>query len=207
MEISVLLSVVLFSAFVKAAKEIDYRELRCLVCRSTIDELQHELRKVDPAKKMDVGSFRLDADGNAVFKKVPLASSEIHISETLDKVCAKFDNYIRATHKSSGRLTLLNLFAPAGGMNPDMSKVEIIQDEDLNKSLRFLCELIVEEFEESIISGFQTGSPNVRGQICTEEAKFCDDDVVYEEKDLENEEQSSENNEEESSDSSDKTEL
>ena len=42
------------------------------VCRSTIYELQDELRKIDPAKEMEVGQYRLDAKGNAVIKKVCL---------------------------------------------------------------------------------------------------------------------------------------
>lgn len=69
--------------------------------------------------------------------KVPLARSEVHISDVLDGICEKMSDYVRATYKSNGRLTILNLVTPSGGMNPEMSKVDIIQDGDLNKSLKF----------------------------------------------------------------------
>ena len=34
------------------------------VCRALIDEVEAEIDKVSPAKKVNVGSFRLDGDGN-----------------------------------------------------------------------------------------------------------------------------------------------
>lgn len=47
------------------------------------------------------------------------------------------DDYIRATYKTSGELTLLRLIGPDGQMNPDLNRVDIVQDSDLNKSLKF----------------------------------------------------------------------
>jgi hypothetical protein len=47
------------------------------------------------------------------------------------------DDYVRATYKTSGELTLLRLIGADGQMNPDLSHVDIVQDSDLNKSLKF----------------------------------------------------------------------
>jgi hypothetical protein len=47
------------------------------------------------------------------------------------------DDYVRATYKTSGELVLLRLIGADGQMNPDLSHVDIIQDSDLNKSLKF----------------------------------------------------------------------
>lgn len=69
--------------------------------------------------------------------QVPLARSEVHISDILDNICEKMSDYVRARYKSNGQLTILNLVTPSGGMNPELSNVDIIQDEDLNKSLKF----------------------------------------------------------------------
>lgn len=66
-----------------------------------------------------------------------MIKSETHFSELLENVCVKLDDYVRARYKSNGKLTIFNLISPTGGMNPDMSKVKIVQDSDLNKSLRF----------------------------------------------------------------------
>lgn len=61
----------------------------------------------------------------------------------LDSICTKLDDYVRATYKSTGQLTLLRLMSPEGGMNPDFSKVDIVQDGDLNKSLKFYVSRVV----------------------------------------------------------------
>lgn len=61
----------------------------------------------------------------------------MHLSELMDTICEKMDNYVRATTKTSGQLTLLKLMTEEGGMNPNISDVDIIQDSDLNKSLKF----------------------------------------------------------------------
>lgn len=46
------------------------------------------------------------------------------------------DDYVRAKWKDSGELTILKMMAE-GGMNPDMSNVNFITDDDLNKSLKY----------------------------------------------------------------------
>lgn len=85
---------------------------------------------------MEIGNFRLDADGNVIKKKIPLSRSEIHISDVLDDICNRMDDYVRAKYKSNGKLTIMKLMTESGQMNPDMSIVDIIQDGDLNKSLK-----------------------------------------------------------------------
>lgn len=86
---------------------------------------------------MEVGNFRLDGNGNMIRKKIPLAKSEIYISEVLDNICDKMEDYVRATYKSNGDLTIMKLMTESGHMNPEMSNVDIIQDDDLNKSLKY----------------------------------------------------------------------
>lgn len=78
----------------------------------------------------------MDADGNYKQKTISQAKSEIHISQLVDEVCDTMDDYIRATWKSNGTLTVIKLITDAG-MNPEMSNVDIIHDDDLNKSLKF----------------------------------------------------------------------
>ncbi|XP_053994020.1 protein seele isoform X2 [Hylaeus volcanicus] len=148
---------------------------------STVKEIEEELAKIDPSKKIDVGNYRLDAKGNIVQKKVPLAQSEVHISDVLDNICDKMSDYVRATYKSNGQLTILSLISASGSMNPEMSKVDIIQDGDMNKSLRFYCEGLVEEYEDNIISLFSHKESNIKHQLCTNITKACNPaDFAYE---------------------------
>lgn len=120
----------------------------------------------------------------------------MHISDILDNICEKMSDYVRATYKSNGQLTILNLLSSSGGMNPEMSKVDIIQDNDLNKSLKyyvnslvlfkfynifyklfycisFQCEGIVEEFEDSMISLFAHKENNIKEKLCMNISKLC----------------------------------
>ncbi|CAL7936446.1 unnamed protein product [Xylocopa violacea] len=165
-------SILFINTFAKGT-EVDSKLLKCLVCRSTVKEIEAELAKIDPSREIEIGNYRLDAQGNIIHKKVPLAQSEVHISEILDNVCEKMSDYVRATYKSNGQLTILNLIDPSGGMNPEISKVDVIQDEDLNKSLKYYCEEIVEEFEDSIIPLLVRKENNIKEQLCVNTANLC----------------------------------
>lgn len=46
------------------------------------------------------------------------------------------DDYARARLKSTGKLIVLKMITDQGTMNPLMSEVDFVQDEDLNKSLK-----------------------------------------------------------------------
>lgn len=167
--------------------EVDPKDVRCLVCRTVVDEIDNIIQKVDPKKKVDVGSYRLDSKGNQKQRTVPYARSELHLTEVMETVCNNMDDYVRATYKSSGELTLLKLVTESGQMNPDMSRVDIIQDSDLNKSLKFYCEGIVEENEDDILKMFGREEDNIDIKLCTDSAKLCSqsisDDYEFEDKD------------------------
>lgn len=46
------------------------------------------------------------------------------------------DDYAKARYKDTQQLTVLKFITDEGGMNPDVSLVDFIQDGDLNKSLK-----------------------------------------------------------------------
>jgi hypothetical protein len=45
------------------SKMFDSATLKCLVCRSVIDEFRAEILKVDPKKMIDTGTFRINDKG------------------------------------------------------------------------------------------------------------------------------------------------
>merc|ERR1719315_752360 len=113
--------------------------------------------KVDPNKKVEVGSFRLSGDGNQNGRKlIPYAHSNEHLSEVVDTVCKNFEDYAQAKEKASGEPTIIRLMTIEGNMNPKMSEVDIVPDDDLNTRLKFYCENIVEDQEETILQIFAT---------------------------------------------------
>lgn len=73
--------------------------------------------------------------------QVPMAKSELFISEALEKVCENMENFARGRDKKTGRLVVLSLFDSVKGLNPMISEVDIITDSDLNKSLKYYVRL------------------------------------------------------------------
>ncbi|XP_034243454.1 protein seele [Thrips palmi] len=146
--------------------------LRCLICEQIVQDLQIEINKIDPKKKVEVGNYRLDAEGNSKQNLIPYALSEMQISDSLEVVCKGIDDYVRATRKDTGELILMKLIID-GKMNPVMSDVDIIQDGDLNKSLKYYCDGIVEEYEENIVELFQKKETSIESKLCQDVANLC----------------------------------
>ncbi len=57
--------------------------------------------------------------------------------ELTESLCERMKDYTRAKDKETGEPTLLRIISPEGGMNPKFSQVDIVPDEDLNKSIKF----------------------------------------------------------------------
>lgn len=58
-----------------------------IVCKATVDEMERAVKKVDPRKKVEVGGFRMNLDGDTVAKTVQLAKSETYLTELMEKIC------------------------------------------------------------------------------------------------------------------------
>ncbi|XP_063700596.1 protein seele [Culicoides brevitarsis] len=155
----------------------DHRDIKCHVCKATINEMDLAISKVDPTKKVEVGNFRLDTSGSSTSRKIPLTKSEMYLTELMETICDKMDDYARARYKSNGKITVLKLVSETGGMNPEMSKVDFVQDEDLNKSLKHLCLEILEDFEEPVVKMYMSEQmpKDPEYELCSKTAQLCDD--------------------------------
>uniref|UniRef100_A0A2M4BZK8 Putative er protein with rdel retention signal n=1 Tax=Anopheles marajoara TaxID=58244 RepID=A0A2M4BZK8_9DIPT len=169
------------------ARPIESKELKCLVCKASMVEMEQAVAKVDPNKKVEVGDYRLDATGDSSKKKKILyAKSEMYLTEMMETVCDRMDDYAKARYKKSGRPIVLKMMTESG-MNPEMSKVNFVQEGDLNKTLKHLCLEIIENYDEDIIRMFQeevVKDTDIR--LCSQVASYCrdqpvEDDYEYEE--------------------------
>lgn len=156
--------------------KIDSRDVKCLVCRATVNEIIKDVDKIDPRKRVEVSGFRIGADGNTISKSVQLAKSETYLTELFESVCNTMDDYIKARYKKSKRLTILSLTG-GGFMNPEMSKVDFVQDGDLNKSLKHYCLEILEDNDEAFLAEFmrEQRAETILHDLCTEKSKYCDE--------------------------------
>lgn len=159
------------------SQTVDHREVKCLVCRRLVELMEQDIEKIDPKKKVDVGSFRIDHKGDQRHKEVEYRRSEIFLTELMEKICNKMEDHVRARLKSNGRLIIFPLVTESGKMNPIMSDVDVIQDSDLNKSLKFYCEGILEDFDEGFIRSFKEPDQNMDIKICSDVAKLCNQTV------------------------------
>ncbi|XP_017147099.1 protein seele [Drosophila miranda] len=161
------------------------KEVKCHVCKATVIELEEAIAKEDANKKVDVSGFRLDAKGNSVSKRVRLIKSEMFLTELMEKICEKMDDYLKATYKSNGKFTLLKMIVN-GQMNPESSLVDFVQDGDLNKSLGHFCNEVLEDNDEIFLKAFQAEElgKDLDIKICSEQAKYCDEAPVQDEYDF-----------------------
>lgn len=85
------------------------------------------------------------------------------------------DDYAKAKYKTSGKLTVLKMFL-GGAMNPLMSAVDFVQDQDLNKSLKHYCLEILDEYDELFLEYFMAEEldENVVEEICLKRSKLCE---------------------------------
>ncbi|VVD04935.1 protein seele [Leptidea sinapis] len=167
---------------------IDPKNLKCLVCRMTFEELNKAIKNVDKWKKVDVGNFRMDASGNTMQQKVPAHRSAVYISEMIDGICKKMDDYVRVYYKSTGKLAIMQLMTDNGGMNPEFSKTKFVTDDDLNKSLEYYCERMFEENEDEITDLYKNRPeddvmPDAERDICFKQTNYCEEWMLPNEKD------------------------
>ncbi|XP_073437690.1 protein canopy homolog 1 isoform X2 [Dendrobates tinctorius] len=168
-QIGVLCTAILYHSVEGKRDPVTY----CQACRAVVDELLHEISKVSPSKTIDVGSFRINPDGTQVQNKVPLVKSEVYLTEVLEGICEKMDDYSLYTDPDTKEQTFKR-FAPRDN-EPFPSDFNNFQfnPEDSNP-LKFACEHVVEENDEEIISLLAKDTENLAEKLCNEVAGFCD---------------------------------
>lgn len=159
----------------------DVNHLKCLVCQRVVEEMEKEIDSISPNKKINVGSYRLDDKSDPV--KIEYRRSEIFLTELMDTICNKMDDYARAVYKSSGQLTVIPLIKD-GKVNPVLDEVNLVTDADLNKSLKHYCQQILDEYEDDVVNLFRNSVDNIDIRLCSEAAKLCnqsiDEEYVFE---------------------------
>lgn len=168
------LCVVLLSVLISFAKAKRDAVLYCSACRAIVEEMSYSVSLVDPKKTINVGGFRLSPDGTMRDRKVPLARSEMHLSELLDGLCERMNDYALYQDPDSGE-KLYRRFAPRGDQDmrdlPDFKNFKFEGPE--GNALKFACETVREELEDDIISVFQQDSQNAQQQLCSNMSGYC----------------------------------
>jgi len=158
------------------SKMFDPKTLRCLVCKNLINEFDAAIWKIDPKKKIDTGTFRINEKGSQERQIVPYARSQMHLLELTENICKQFEDYAQAKTKKAGKPTIIRITTPDGNMNPEFGTVDIVPDENLNTRLKFHCEAVVEEMDEHFLDllADESNTPTfIEQKICVEEGAYC----------------------------------
>ncbi|KAJ7322160.1 hypothetical protein JRQ81_018447 [Phrynocephalus forsythii] len=85
-----LLLLALFSDTVKGQRD---PEVFCGACKALADELAYDIKKIGPRRTVDSGTFRINPDGTRGKKKIPFAKSETFLTDVLENVCDRMNDY------------------------------------------------------------------------------------------------------------------
>lgn len=139
---------------------------------------------------------RFQPDGSLSGQLIEFRISEQYLTELFEGdegICKVMDDYAKAKYKTTGKLTVLKMF-DEGAMNPLMSEVDFVQDQDLNKSLKHYCLEVLDEYDEIFLEYFMAEklNENVVEEICLNRTKLC---LNHDEPTLEDDEFEEEDNE------------
>lgn len=180
------LAVLVFSFLSIFHTIIASKEKKCLVCQQVMKDIVKSIQEENPHKTIQVGSFRIEPDGSQKQNTIKYAGSEVHLQEMFENICDKMNDYAQARHKQTKKLAILNLAAQIN----ELQDYDLIRDPDLNRSLKFYCESIIEDFEDSILETFKASSvitaEEAINKVCFESSEFCTGE--NEEENLEEEE-------------------
>jgi len=168
-------------------------EYKCDVCKAIVEEIEHDISKVDPAKTIQVGSFRVDPNGKTRTVQKKYARSETHVSELVDDVCGKIsENYIEFDDdkktKRMKRLTTMD-----GKINGNIDYNQLMEDvknggegdiTKKGKTIKFQCNKVVEQMEDDLMEYFQNDDEDKPDAhtMCAELTDYCKKKPKSEEK-------------------------
>ncbi|XP_037035135.1 protein canopy homolog 1-like isoform X2 [Bradysia coprophila] len=136
--------------------------LKCFVCRSIIDTMLYEIKKVNPRKRIEVSAT----------KSILYSKSESYLAELMEDLCEYQDTFATLRQVLVQKTFIQSMLDNNGSVDatPGFSQ-ESLSTENVN----FLCLDILGEHDDAILAEFKKEvlSENIDEIICTETAKYC----------------------------------
>ncbi|KAM5255332.1 protein canopy homolog 1 [Ctenodactylus gundi] len=130
-----------------------------------MDEVEYDVTKARQ-KKTKVGSYRIRPDGTQERRKVPLAQSEAFLTDLLDKVCERMNDYQLDEHPET-KAKYFRRYAPRKGDEIYQEYKRFYYYSDAYKPLKFACETIIEKYEDEIFSLITQEARYLADKLCT----------------------------------------
>uniref|UniRef100_A0A8C6BJI2 DUF3456 domain-containing protein n=1 Tax=Monodon monoceros TaxID=40151 RepID=A0A8C6BJI2_MONMO len=141
-------------------------------CRALVDEVEYDVTKARQ-KKTKVGSLRINPDGTQERRKIPLAQSEAFLTDLLDKVCERMNDYKLEEDPVTKEKTFKR-FAPRKGDKIYEEFLKFSFYSDAYRHLKFSCETIREEYEDEIFSLIAQEAHCLADKLCSEKPGLCE---------------------------------
>jgi len=149
----------------------------CGACIAMVDEMNWDIDHVDKKSTIQVGSFRVDPKGNQGLREIPLARSEVHLTELLEEVCNRMSNYGESDDEITGNKNYIRTSSRDGA---GIALTNFRVSSETSSQLKFACETLVEEYEEDVLSAFKTSKDYITNHLCVDTMDVCKPNNVTE---------------------------
>ena len=100
-------------------------------------------------------------------KSIPFARSETHLTEVAENLCSGMNKYAQSKDKETGKLEFIRTDSRNG---EGVTLENVSMSGDISKKLRYVCDNILEEHEEALISHFKSNSVD---SFCKDVTGLC----------------------------------
>jgi hypothetical protein len=150
-------------------EKMERSQLFCGACIALIEEINWQTGIVSPKKKMQIGSFQLDAKGNMHVREVPLAQSEVHITEVMETVCRYMFMYTQFTDQK-GNTNFIRTTARDG---VPISKRHTVELNEKYDTLEYACDVILEAHDDELMRMYQAKEEEISEKLCVDMTGLC----------------------------------
>jgi len=143
----------------------------CGACMMLVSELEHGISLIDPRKKIEVGSFRVDPKGNQRgLSEISFSRSEAHIYELLDNVCEKYKDYATAVNPATGKQVYVRT------KDYDNKQYRLPGSDSSSKvqsRLNSACHSVLDDHEETLVKFLSNAATDPVREFCHVQAELC----------------------------------
>ncbi|XP_033048955.1 protein canopy homolog 1 isoform X3 [Trachypithecus francoisi] len=129
-----------------------------------------------PGEQSRRESVRLEPgmkDGLYHREQIPLAQSEAFLTDLLEKVCERMNDY-KLEEDPVTKETTFKRFAPRKGDRIYQEFKKLYFYSDAYRPLKFACETIIEEYEDEIFSLIAQEAHYLADKLCSEKSDLCE---------------------------------
>ena len=163
-----LVAIALISSFCKGTDS--KKEMYCAACKVIVDEITYAISKVDTKKTLQIAGFRVDPQGNQKDTTIPYARSEVHLTEIAENLCSSMNKYAQSRDKLTNELKFIRTESRDGEA---ITLENVSMSGEISEKLRYICDNIIEEHEEDIISYFKKDRRDIVKGFCVKKTKLC----------------------------------